>query len=110
MFQAVRMLLDKGANVNATGANGATLLHQAVNRGAAFVRLLVEHGARVDLKDSSGRTALDVAMGVAAPAPAGGRGGRGGAPAPGQAGQAPQAADPAVIALLRELGTPASKF
>jgi ankyrin repeat protein len=100
MFQAVRMLLDKGANVNAAGANGATLLHQTVNRGAAFVRLLVEHGAKVDLKDSGGRTPLDIAMGVAAPAPTGGRGARGGPAAPAQP------ADPAVIALLRELSKP----
>jgi hypothetical protein len=77
MFQAVRMLLDKGANVNATGTNGSTFLHQTVNRGPAFVRMLVEHGAKLDVKDGSGRTPLDIALGVAAPAAAGGRG-RGG--------------------------------
>ena len=107
MFQAVRMLLDSGVNVNATGAGGATLLHQSLDRGEAFVRLLVEHGARLDLKDASGRTPLDIALGVppavqAAPA-AGGRGAggaRGGAAVP----AGPAAAlvvDAATIAYLR---------
>jgi ankyrin repeat protein len=99
MFEAVRLLLDRGGDVNATGANGATLLHQSVDRGEAFVRLLAERGARLDLKDSSGRTPLDVALGVpAAAAPAGrGRGGPGGPPGP-----APTP-DAATVALLREL-------
>jgi ankyrin repeat protein len=100
MFQAVRLLLDRGANVNAAGANGATLLHQSLDRGEAFVRLLVERGARLDLKDASGRTPLDIALGVpAAPAPVGrgGRGGGGGAVAPGPA----PAIDAATIAFLR---------
>ena len=75
MFQAVRLLLQHGVDVNAAGANGATLLHQSVDRGEAFVRMLVQHGARVDLKDASGRTPLDIALGVpAAAAPAGAAG------------------------------------
>jgi ankyrin repeat protein len=106
MFQAIKLMLDKGANVNATGTNGATLLHQSLDRGPAFVRLLVEHGAKLDLKDSSGRTPLDIALGVAPAAPAvpTGRGARG-AGGPGGPGGGPAAAiDPATIALLRELG------
>jgi ankyrin repeat protein len=83
MFQAVRLLLDRGVDVNTAGANGATLLHQSVDRGEAFVRMLIEHGARLDLKDASGRTPLDIALGVPAATPAGpaagGRGARGGA-------------------------------
>jgi ankyrin repeat protein len=94
MFQAVRMLLDRGADINATGPNRATLLHQSVDRGEAFVRLLVERGARLDVKDSSGRTPLDIALGVP-PADPAGRGGRG------AAGLAPAAPiDPATIAVL----------
>jgi ankyrin repeat protein len=102
MFQAVRLLLDRGANVNAAGANGATLLHQSVDRGEAFVRLLVEHGAKLDLKDSSGRTPLDIALGVPAAAAPAGRGGRGGAVASAPA----PAIDAATIALLRRLAAP----
>ena len=105
MFQAVRMLLDRGANVNATGANGATLLHQSLDRGTAFVRLLVDHGAKLDLRDSGGRTPLDIALGVAAPAAPAGRG-RGG---PGAPADPAAAIDPATIALLRELGAPAGE-
>jgi ankyrin repeat protein len=107
MFQAVRMLLDKGANVNATATNGATLLHQSLSRGTAFVRLLVDHGARLDLKDGSGRTPLDIALGVAAPAaPAAAGRGRGGPGGPGGPGGAAAPTDPATIAFLRERGAP----
>ena len=110
IFQAVKMMLDHGMNVNATGAGGATLLHQSLDRGEVFVRMLVEHGAKLDIKDASGRTPLDIALGVppatpaAAPAasaapPAGGRGGRGG---PSAAAPAP-VVDAATIAYLRGL-------
>jgi len=106
MFQAVRLMLDRGADVNATGVNGATLRHQSVDRGEAFVRLLVEHGAKLDLKDGSGRTPLDIALGTAPAAPAAaGRGGRGaGAGAGARGGPAPGPAAPidaATIAILR---------
>ena len=109
MFQAVKLMLDHGVNVNATGTGGATLLHQSLDRGEAFVRLLVEHGARLDIKDASGRTPLDIALGVApaAPAagaaPAGGRGGRGG----GAAALTPApVVDAGTIAYLRGLAPP----
>lgn len=100
MFQAVQLLLDHGADVNATAATGETLLHRGVARGDAFVRLLVERGARLDLEDEGGRTPLDVALGAAPPAAAG----RGGRPA----GPAPESlpASEATIAFLRELGAP----
>jgi uncharacterized protein len=109
MYQAVKMMLDHGADVNAV-TNGSTLLHTNLDRGEAFVRLLVEKGAKLDVKDGTGRTPLDIALGVApavtaAPA-AGGRGGRGGAPAPGGRGGpggpgAAPAIDAATIAFLR---------
>jgi hypothetical protein len=113
MFQAVRLLLERGADVNATGANGATLLHQSLDRGEAFVRLLVERGAKLDIKDGSGRTPLDIALGVAPAAPAGsaspaGRGARGAAPGArgGPGAAAAPAVDPATIALLRGATAP----
>jgi ankyrin repeat protein len=107
MYQAIRLLLERGADVNAAGANGATLLHQTVDRGEAFVRLLVERGAKLDAKDSSGRTPLDIALGVPAATPAGGGGARGrGGPAAGGPGGAASAIDPATIAFLREKGAP----
>ena len=45
---AVRLLLDHGAKVNATSNQGATALHAAVNRGDSVVKLLVERGADLD--------------------------------------------------------------
>jgi ankyrin repeat protein len=99
-FQAIQLLLDRGANVNGVNANGETLLHQSVSRGDAFVRLLASRGADLTAKDRSGRTPLDVAMGVAPAAPAGraGRGGRGAGPGP-----AAQPVSESTVALLREL-------
>lgn len=102
MFQAVQLLLDRGADVNAAAANGETLLHRSVARGDAFVRLLVERGARLDVKDAGGRTPLDVALGVAPPAPAG----RGPGGPPGGPGFAPARVSEATIAFLREVGAP----
>jgi uncharacterized protein len=113
MFQAIRVMLDHGYDVNTPITNGATLLHQSVDRGEAFVRMLVEHGAKLDLKDGSGRTPLDIALGVAPATPAapaapaaapagrgGARGGPGGGPG-GPPAAAPAAVDAATIALLR---------
>jgi ankyrin repeat protein len=113
IFQAVKMMLDHGMDVNATGAGGATLLHQSLDRGEVFVRMLVEHGARLDIKDATGRTPLDIALGVppatVAAAPggpsAGGRGARGGPPA---AAPAP-VIDSATIAYLREVSVSPAK-
>jgi uncharacterized protein len=64
---AVRLCLDRGAQVNETDENGETALHGAVARGAAVVRILAERGAKLDAKDKFGRTPLDVALGVRAP-------------------------------------------
>jgi uncharacterized protein len=100
MFQAVQLLLDHGADVNAAAVTGETLLHRGVTRGDEFVRLLVERGARLDVTDEGGRTPLDVALGVAPPAAAG-RGGRPGGPA-----AEPARASEATIAFLRERGAP----
>ena len=107
-YQALELMLKKGADVNATNASGETLLHQAIPRGEALVKLVASHGAKLDIKDKSGRTALDVAMGVPAAAAPAGRGGRGGARAagPGPGGPGAAAAPPqvneAVVAYLRE--------
>jgi ankyrin repeat protein len=65
--EAVRLCLERGANVNAADANGVTPLHDAVVRGPVVLRLLLDHGAALDVKDTRGRTPLDVAQGVRAP-------------------------------------------
>jgi ankyrin repeat protein len=99
--EAVRLLLDRGAKVNATNNNGATALHVAVNRGDPLVKLLCERGADVNAKNKQGQTPLDLALG------AGGFGGRrGGGGGPG--GPGPQVRE-STAALLRQFGAVASQ-
>jgi ankyrin repeat protein/mRNA-degrading endonuclease RelE of RelBE toxin-antitoxin system len=55
-------MLDHGANVNARGPNGSTLLSMACYAGyPEKVTLLLNKGADVSLKDKKGRTALHFA-------------------------------------------------
>ena len=57
---AMRLLIDRGADVNAQNAFGSTALMWSV-ADPAKVRLLLDHGAQVNLAARSGRTALIVA-------------------------------------------------
>ncbi len=61
-FEAcARLLLDRGAQVNASDAAGDTPLMEAARRRSAtpaLVRLLLERGADVQPRDKAGRTAL----------------------------------------------------
>jgi ankyrin repeat protein len=56
----MRLLIDKGADVNASVASGATALLWGAG-DVAKVRLLVKHGAKVDVRSELGRTPLLVA-------------------------------------------------
>ena len=79
---ALAVLLKAGANPNAKGPDGATLLHQAVNaNNVAMIRALAD--AKVDFTQTNrdGLTALDVAEGKQ-PANAPARGARPGGPPP----------------------------
>ncbi len=58
--EAMRLLLDRGADINAQNAFGSTALMWSVS-DPAKVRLLLAHGADVNLTARSGRTALIVA-------------------------------------------------
>ncbi|HEX6362566.1 MAG TPA: ankyrin repeat domain-containing protein, partial [Albitalea sp.] len=87
--EAVKVLLDRGAKINATNTQGNTALHAAVGRGESVVRLLAERGADLHAQNKQGFTALDVASGR------GGRGRRGG----GGGGQAREN----IAALLKQL-------
>ncbi len=58
--EAMRLLLDRGADVNAQNAFGSTALMWSVS-DAAKVRLLLDHGAEVSTAARSGRTALIIA-------------------------------------------------
>jgi|GEM_PF-5802001 hypothetical protein len=61
--EAVRALIDKGANVNAvdTTANSA-LMQASINGHADTVQALIKAGADLDEKDSTGSTALICAV------------------------------------------------
>jgi ankyrin repeat protein len=59
-LEAMRLLLDRGANVDAQNAFGSTALMWSVP-DPAKVRLLLDHGADVNITARSGRTALIVA-------------------------------------------------
>jgi ankyrin repeat protein len=62
-MQAISLLLDRGADLNATNDAGQTALHAAAMVGAnGVVRFLVDRGARLDAKNSQGRTAREEAL------------------------------------------------
>lgn len=57
----VKLLLEKGANVNAKGGDGSTALHSAAFLGhVEAVKLLLANGADKTIKKDDGMTALDV--------------------------------------------------
>lgn len=58
--EAVRALIDSGADINATSKSGLTALHLAW-RDEAVIRLLLDHGANVNAKTLLGFTPLIVA-------------------------------------------------
>jgi hypothetical protein len=59
-LDAMRLLLDRGADVNAKNAAGATALMWAAT-DLAKVRLLLDRGADVNVASSLGHTALELA-------------------------------------------------
>jgi ankyrin repeat protein len=65
--EAVRMLLEAGADVNAVDNNGETVMHGAAYQSRAnLVPLLVEHGAEIDIwnrENKAGWTPLMIAHG-----------------------------------------------
>jgi ankyrin repeat protein len=67
--EIIKMLLDRGLDINAANDQGLTALHGAVQRGQGagngtgekIIRLLAERGAKLDAKDKKGRMPLDLA-------------------------------------------------
>jgi ankyrin repeat protein len=65
LLEAVKLCLEKGADVNATNSMGLTPVMGAANRGSDdIIKFLFEHGAKLDVKDAVGRTAVTWAEGV----------------------------------------------
>jgi ankyrin repeat protein len=64
-IEAVQLLIDRGADVNAVNSRGMTPMHYAARTGNdRAIQLLAEHGASLDAKDRLGRTPKDMANGV----------------------------------------------
>jgi ankyrin repeat protein len=62
--EAVRLLLDAGADVNAVNEAEFTALHGAAFRGLNdVIQILVDHGANIDGRDFRGRTPYRLAQG-----------------------------------------------
>jgi ankyrin repeat protein len=61
-LEALKLLLDAGANPNAEGPDGQTLLHQAVTRkNVDMLKVLVAKGANIDTYNWEGQTVMDLA-------------------------------------------------
>jgi ankyrin repeat protein len=65
LMEAVKLCLEKGADVNAANSMGLTAAFGAVNRGTDdILELLVKNGARLDVKDQEGRPLMIWAEGL----------------------------------------------
>jgi ankyrin repeat protein len=62
--EVIKLLVEKGADVNAVNDLGMTPMHYAVQRGAdKIIEYLAGQGARFDVKNKQGRTPADLARG-----------------------------------------------
>jgi ankyrin repeat protein len=89
VLEAVRLLIEAGADVTLANEAGDTALHAAAGAGLVpLVQMLADAGAAIDVRNASGQTPLDLTLPRA--------------PVPGRAAGAP--GHPAAEALLRQLG------
>jgi len=65
LLEVTKLLVARGADVNATGEHGWTPLHGAAYKGMdAVVQFLVDRGARLEVFDEYGQTPLSIANAV----------------------------------------------
>src|SRR5215510_5586021 len=63
--EAVKLCLERGADVNATNTLKLAAIHGAANRGwVSIIQILADHGARLDQPDVGGRTPMTFAEGT----------------------------------------------
>jgi ankyrin repeat protein len=63
--EAVKLCLERGADVNATNSLKLGAIHGAANRGwVSIIQILADHGARLDQPDVGGRTPMTFAEGT----------------------------------------------
>jgi ankyrin repeat protein len=99
--EAFALIIGAGANPNAKGPDGSSLLHQAARAGnLEMIRTLAAAKVDFNQKNNDGFTALDVAEGKQ---PASGAGGRAGGPPLGGRRGGRGASQQDVAKLLREL-------
>ncbi len=60
--KALKFLIKKGADLNATNYAGQSVLHLAMSHGMPATMILIEAGADLKLKDNQGNTPLDYAI------------------------------------------------
>jgi ankyrin repeat protein len=63
-IEALKLLLDAGADINAFDTTGSTALALAVSRSDDVVKFLASRGADLEVRDKQGRTPLDIATGI----------------------------------------------
>lgn len=63
-LESARILIDAGADVNATGEHGATPLHMAAKNGTSpeLVRYLLEKGAFIEARDANNDRPIHLAI------------------------------------------------
>ena len=63
--EAVKVVMELGADVHATRENGQTALHAAAFAGEdEIIQYLVDHGAEVEVQDNIGQTPWSMAVGI----------------------------------------------
>ena len=64
-LEAVKVLVELGADVNATNMSGQTAMHNAAFLGEdEIIQFLADNGAEVDVEDEFGQTPWTMARGI----------------------------------------------